>query len=108
MDSFRNTAIIVGVLFISATVFSILGTVALGSVLSAPNYLSTVSAHGNQLITAVIFWIIAAFSAVATSFMLFPVLKKHIESLAMGYVVLRTFENVFYVIGALTLLTILT
>jgi hypothetical protein len=56
----------------------------------------------------VILWLIAATSAVATSFMLFPILRRHIESLAMGYVVLRTFENVFYVVGALVLLTILT
>lgn len=108
MDSYRNTAIIVGVLFISATVFSILGTVALGSILNAPNYLSTVSAHGNQLVTAVIFWIIAAFSAFATSFMLFPVLRRHIESLAMGYVGLRLMENILYVMGALSLLITLT
>ncbi|MGZ7117417.1 MAG: DUF4386 domain-containing protein [Methanobacterium sp.] len=40
--------------------------------------------------------------------MLFPILKRHIESLAMGYVVLRTFENVIYVVGALSLLVMLT
>ncbi|MGZ7044676.1 MAG: hypothetical protein ACXVHM_08785 [Methanobacterium sp.] len=39
--------------------------------------------------------------------MLFPILKRHIESLAMGYVVLRTFENVIYVVGALSLLVML-
>ena len=40
--------------------------------------------------------------------MLFPILRRHIESLAMGYVVLRIFENVFYVIGTLSLLIMLT
>ena len=108
MDSYRNTGIIVGVLFIIATVASILGSVFLGSILEAPNYLISVSAHGNQIIIAVIFFLIAATSAVATSFMLFPVLRRHIESLAMGYVVLRIFENVFYVIGTLSLLLMLT
>jgi hypothetical protein len=108
MDSYRKTAIIVGVLFIFATVASILGSVFLGSILDAPNYLSSVSAHGNQMIIAVIFFLIAAISAVATSFMLFPILRRHIESLAMGYVVLRIFENVFYVVGTLSLLIMLT
>ncbi len=108
MDSYRKTGIIVGVLFIIATVASILGSVSLGSILGAPYYLGSVSAHGNQMIIAVILWLIAATSAVATSFMLFPILRRHIESLAMGYVVLRIFENVFYVVGALVLLTILT
>ncbi len=108
MDSYRKTGIIVGLLFIIATVASILSAVPLGSILDAPNYLISFSAHGNQIIMAVIIWLIAATSAVATSFMLFPILKRHIESLAMGYVVLRTFENVLYVIGAIGLLIMLT
>lgn len=108
MDEYRRTGIIVGVLFIFATVASILGSVSLGSILDAPNYLGSVSAHGNQMLIAVIFFLIAAISAVATSFMLFPILRRHIESLAMGYVVLRTFENVFYVVGTMGLLIILT
>lgn len=97
-----------GVLFIMATVASILGSVALGSILDAPNYLINVSAHGNQLIIAALLFLIAAISAFATSFMLFPVLRRHIESLALGYVGLRIFENVFYVIGTVGLLIMLT
>jgi Domain of unknown function (DUF4386) len=108
MDSYRKTGIIVGLLFIVATVASILGSVSLGSILGTPTFLGSVSAYGNQMITAVILWLIAATSAVATSFMLFPILRRHIESLALGYVVLRIFENVFYVVSALVLLTILT
>ncbi len=107
MDSYRKTGIIVGVLFIVATVASILSAVSLGSILGAPNYLISVSAHGNVIIT-VILWLIAAISAFATSFMLFPILRRHIESLAMGYVGLRLFESVFYVVGALSLLVMLT
>lgn len=108
MDQYRKTGIIAGVLFIIATVASILSTVPLGSILDSPNYLIGVSAHGDQIIMAVILWLIAATSAFATSFVLFPVLKRRIESLAMGYVVLRTFENVLYVIGAMALLIMLT
>ncbi len=108
MDSYRKTGIIVGALFISATVASILGAVFLGSILEAPHYLTGVSAHGSELIIGVLLFLIAAISAVATSFMLFPVLRRHIESLALGYVVLRTFENVFYVVGAVSLLVMLT
>lgn len=108
MDLYRKIGIIVGVLFIFATVASIFGSVFLGSILDSPNYLTSVSAHGNELIISVILFLIAAISAFATSFMLFPVLRNHIESLAMGYVGLRLFENVFYVIGTLSLLVILS
>lgn len=108
MDSYRKTGIIVGILFIIATVASISGSVFLGSILDTPNYLINAAAYGNQLTIAVILFLIAAISAFATSFMLFPVLRKHIESLAMGYVGLRLFENVFYVVGTLSLLVILS
>ncbi len=60
------------------------------------------------MIIAVIFLLIAAISGFATAFMLFPILRRYNESLAMGYVVLRIFENVFYVVGTLGLLIILT
>lgn len=108
MDPYRKTGVTVGVLFISATVASILGSVFIGSILEAPNYLTGISAHGSGLIVGVLFFLIAAISAVATSFMLFPILRKYIESLALGYVVLRTFENVLYVLSAMSLLVMLT
>ena len=108
MDTYRKTGIIVGLLFIVATLASILGSVFLGSILEVPNYLISVSAHGNQMIIAALFFLIAAISAFSTAFMLFPILRRHIESLAMGYVVLRIFENVFYVVGTLGLLVMLT
>jgi hypothetical protein len=39
---------------------------------------------------------------------LFPILRRHDEGLAAGYVGLRTFENVFYVAGAVALLAMLS
>ena len=49
MNSNKKTARIVGVLFIAATVFSILGTlVFIGPILDDPDYLTNVSANENQ------------------------------------------------------------
>jgi len=107
MNSYRKTAIIVGVLFIIATAASILSTPFLGS-LDASNYLTSVSANENQVIIGMIFELIAAVSALGTAVTLFPVLKKTIESLALGYVALRLIENIFYIVGALSLPIILT
>lgn len=87
---------------------SILSIVPLGSTLTASNYLTSVSANENQVIIAMIFELIAAVSAFGTAVMLFPVLKKTIESLALGYVALRLIENIFYIVGALSLIIILT
>jgi Domain of unknown function (DUF4386) len=108
MNMYRKTAIIVGVLFISATVTSILSSVFLGSTLTAPNYLTSISVYKNPLITAMILQLIAAISAFGTAVFIFPVLKKYVESLAIGYVGFRLIENTFYVIGASSLLVMLT
>jgi hypothetical protein len=108
MDAERRTGIVVGALFIMATVASILGSVALGSVLDGGDYLIGVAAHESRIILAVLLFLVAASSAFATAFLLFPILRRHSEGLAAGYVVLRTFENVFYVAGAVALLMMLT
>jgi Domain of unknown function (DUF4386) len=108
MDSDRKTGIVVGALFIVATAASILGSFALGSVLEESDYLINVAAHESQVVLAVLLFLIAASSAFATAFLLFPILRRHSEGLAAGYVGVRGFENVFYVAGTVGLLIMLT
>jgi hypothetical protein len=108
MDSDRKTGIVVGALFIVATAASILGSVALGSVLDGSDYLGNVAASESQVILAVLLFLVAASSAFATAFLLFPILRRHSEGLAAGYVGVRGFENVFYVVGTVGLLIMLT
>ena len=107
MDQDRRTARIVGILFIAATAASILGSLALGSVLDGSHYLTNVAAHEGQVITAALLFLIAATSAFATAFLLFPILRRHAEGLAAGYVGLRAFENVFYVASVVAILAML-
>ena len=95
MDSYRKTAIIVGVLFIIATAASLSGSVLLGSTLDAQNYLTTVSANENQVLIAVIGYFIDAVAVFSIAVMLFPILKQHTESLALEYVGFRLIEAVF-------------
>lgn len=108
MNSERRTAIVVGTLFVAATVASILGSVVLGSVLDGRDYLVGLASHESQVIFAVLLFLIAATSAVGTALLLFPILRRQTEGLAIGYVGLRTFENVFYVVGTVALLIMLT
>ncbi len=108
MDSDRKTGIVVGALFIVATAASILGSVALGSVLDGSGYLINVAASESQVIEAALLFLVAASSAFATAFLLFPILRRHSEGLAAGYVGARGFENVFYVAGTVGLLIMLT
>jgi hypothetical protein len=104
----RRTAKIVGILFIVATVASLLGSAALGTTLDGRNYLAALATHETQVIIAALFFLIAATSAFATAFLLFPILRRYSEGLAAGYVGLRAFENVFYAASVVLLLTMLS
>lgn len=107
MEYYRKTAIIVGLLFISATVASILSSLLLGS-LASPISLVTVNASSNQLAVAAVLQLIAAISAFATAVFLYPVLKKHFENLAIAYVGFRTLENALYIVSVVGLLALVT
>ena len=109
MDSNRKTAIIVGVLFISATVFSILGTgVFIEPILDDPDYLLKASANENQVLIGVLLELIAAGAVAGTAIALFPIFKKHNEALALGYVGGRTIEGVSIIVSAIGALSLLT
>jgi hypothetical protein len=109
MNSDKRTARIVGLLFIAATVFSILGTLVLLGFLDDLDYLTNVAANENQVLTGVLLELIAAGAVAGTAIALFPIFKKHNEALALGYVGGRIIEGViliFSLIGALLLLTL--
>lgn len=108
MDTERRTVRLVGALFVVATVASILGSVVLGSALEGPGYLIGLSGKETSVELAVLLFVMAATSAFATAVLLFPILRRHAEGLAAGYVGLRAFENVFYVAGAVSLLVMLS
>jgi hypothetical protein len=47
-------------------------------------------------------------AVVCIPFMMFPILKKHNESLALGYGVFRIIESVILIVGSISLLSLLT
>jgi uncharacterized membrane protein len=98
----------VGALFVLATVASILGSLALGSVLDGSNYLIGVADHEASVVIAALLFLVAASSAFGTAFLLFPILRRHAEGLAAGYFGLRAFENVLYAASAVALLVMLS
>ena len=108
MNSYRKTAIIVGVLFITATVASILSRVILSPILNAPDYLVNVSANENQMLIGILLELTNSIAVVVIAVMLFPIFKKHNEALALGYVGFRIIESVILIVGSISLLSLLT
>ena len=93
MNSNRKTAIIVGVLFIFAIVMLFIGEAFYKPILDSPDYLD--NAYPNRIV--VIIGILLEFTGVPAvvliSVFLFPILKKHNETLALGYVGFRVLEG---------------
>jgi len=108
MDSNRKTAIIVGVLFIVATVGSSLYYVILDPILTAPDYLIKISENANHVIIGILLYLIDNAAVVAIPILLFPILKKYNEALALGYVGSRIIESVTVIVGHISLLSLMT
>ena len=108
MNPTRKTAVIAGVLFILATLAGPLLATPLTPDLTGADYLAGVSAQMNQAAGGVLLWIIAAFASAGIAIAMYPVLKERNVGLALGSVVFRALEAAFYMIGVVSLLSLLT
>jgi len=107
MNTYRKTAITVGILFIACTVTSILGP-SLASSINTPDYLNQLAGNPNQIILAALLEFIWAATGAGIAIGLYPLLKKYNGVLALGSVGFRVVEGVFVLIGTLGLLSLLT
>jgi hypothetical protein len=109
MNSNKMTARIVGVLFIIGTVAGVLSAVYSGSILADSDYLVTFAAHENQIIIGELLVLIMGFALAMVPVMLFPILKKHNEALALGAIVFRgALEAVTYIAIVICWLSLLS
>ena len=102
MNSINKTAGIVGVLYIIGTIAGMLSVVLTGPVLGGSDFLVNVSAHEIQIIAGALSVLIMGFALALVPVMMFPLLKKYNEALALGYVVFRgALETVMYIVLAI-------
>ena len=109
MNASRKTAILVGVLFLTAMVASLLGGGLIESVITAPDYLIKISESETQLIIGVFLELLNGIAVAGIGILMFPVLKQFNESMALGYLGFRIIEAVFccvIVISPLSLITL--
>lgn len=107
MDSTRKIALAVGVLFILTFITSIGAVIAYGPVLSDPDYVTGAGADTRVFFGAFLelFLII---TNIGCAVVLFPLLKRVNEGLALAYVAARIVECTFILVGILSLLAIVT
>jgi hypothetical protein len=105
MMTFRKTAITVGVLYILGTVTGVLSLLLTKPLLDASASLLTIAEQGNQIRLGALLVLMMGIALAMVPVMMYPILKKHNEVLALGYVVFRGgLETCTYIAGAIFLL----
>lgn len=106
----RWIAVTTGALFITGTVAGILSVVFTNPLLGEPDMLATIAVNRNPLLIGALFVLMMAFALAMVPVVMFPVLRRTHEILALGYVLFRgALETFFYlaiVISSLFLLTL--
>ncbi len=105
-NSTKTIARTAGVLYIAATVGSSFAYVTMTSMLSTPDYLAQVAANESQVMMAALLMLVDVVCVAGIGIVLYPILKRHTDTLAVGYAAARAIESVLftiYVVGILTL-----
>jgi len=106
-NSYKNNAVIIGILFIIATAFLFVGESFYGPVLDTPDFLQV--AYPNRI--SAIIGMLIEFSCILAIPLIpvfaYPVLRKHSQTLALGYIVFRLFEAVLFVLVDITKLSLI-
>ncbi len=108
MDSTRKTALIVGVLFILTFITSIAGVFAYGPVLSDASSYITGGGADTRVFLGAFLELMLIVTNIGCAVVLFPLLKRQNEGLALGYVAARIVECTFILVGILSVLAIVT
>ena len=96
---------IAGFLFIIAM---IAGIFSVAPSIDSTEYLTEATSNSNQVIIASIFQFIMSLSYIGIAILLYPIIKKFGNSLALGFLSLRIIAATLVILGTLLLLSILT
>ena len=103
----RRTAGIVGALFWISNLATVVGSVISGPIPDAPNSLTSMYPHGTQVLVGTLIAHINDAAIIGYAVVLFPVLKRFSESLALGYVAFKLVEATMLVVSAAVLLSLI-
>jgi hypothetical protein len=97
MGADKNIARTMGILYLVGTISGILSRVVTGPIQSAQDWPVNISTNGNQITLGALFVLMMGLALAMIPVMAYPILRKHNEILALGYVVFRgALEGVYY------------
>jgi len=108
MKTYRKTATIAGILFLAGYLGIFLGSAIYGPFVDAPNYLSMIFPNKDQVALGMFVELINDVSVILLPIVLFPVLRKYGERLALGYFGFRMIEAVVLIVSKTGILSLIT
>jgi Domain of unknown function (DUF4386) len=107
MSSTRRTALIFGVLFLATFVFSIGAVLLYNPVLHPAKFMAS-TGGGTRVRLGLFCEVLLIIANIGTAVVIFPILRRQNETLALGYVTARLVECTFIAIGIVSLLAVVT
>ena len=104
-QSYRRTAIAIGVMYLLGMVAGIGGNIVIQSILGASDPLASVGANSMLVATGAMLWLLAGTAVdAAHGILMFPILKRFSERIALGYFGARIMDAMFVGVMALLIL----
>jgi hypothetical protein len=107
MNTRRTSAVTVGVLFIVATVFFMIGQSVHGPVIGSPDYLKNAYPNRLAIIAGVLLELAGVLAIPLIAVYLLPILRRHNQGLAVAYVVFRSMETMLLVGASICTLSLI-
>lgn len=104
--SSRMTARVVGILLLAAMLTYGPGSGIVAAILDAPDYLSNVAASQMTFTLGAVLMFINSVAVAGIGVLLFPILKRHSEQVALAYYASRLVEAVLLIVGVISLLSL--
>lgn len=104
----KISAKVIGILFILATAMGVLNAGILGPLLNSPNYLTEMSENASMVKLSTFLNFVMAGSVVAIAVILFPILKRTNETLAIAFLAARIIEGTVLAIGGVMWLSLVS
>ena len=108
MIDYKRSGRIAGALFLLAMVTSLMGGVWLESIVTAEKALTTAAANETQVLLGALLELINCVAVIGIASVLFPLMRRHNEALAAGYLGTRVVEVVVLAIAAVSPLLVVT
>jgi hypothetical protein len=106
----RNTARIVGILFIIATAAPLLSVIFVPPIFGPESIDNVILLADNETSTrlGILLEFTMAVAVTSIPIVMYPILKRHNQSMALGYVAGRLVEGIMFTVGAICMLALLS